>query len=215
MISRGGLLFGILFLALVPSTVVARQPVKGSLPFRLTKNFDYAEFTRFDAAAPPKEGIYQSNGFLALVEDGFGGQTVIVPAPVDEAPGNISDRLPAMEIEPPVFVDSSNRSYDLTASPAKRHVTYHADRTVYRAVFDGGPEVSLTVYPIYGRSAAVIRMRVERSDGALHLTIPPEQGLWCADRLYDPLRKSARCRAIRLKSLALSFVGRGASECKA
>ena len=172
MISRGGLLFAILLLALAPPTVVARQrDAKGSFPFRLLTNFDYAEFTRFDAAAPPKEGIYQSNGFLALVEDGFGGQTVIVPAPVDEAPGNISDRLRAMEIEPPVFVDSSNRSYDLTASPAKRHVTYHADRTVYRAVFDGGPEVSLTVYPIYGRSAAVIRMRVERSDGALHLTL--------------------------------------------
>ena len=67
MISRGGLLFAILLLALAPPTVVARQrDAKGSFPFRLLTNFDYAEFTRFDAAAPPKEGIYQSNGSSLL-----------------------------------------------------------------------------------------------------------------------------------------------------
>src|SRR5205814_1440557 len=43
-ISRGGLLFAILLLALAPPTVVARQrDAKGSFPFRLLTNFDYAE----------------------------------------------------------------------------------------------------------------------------------------------------------------------------
>jgi hypothetical protein len=169
---RVRLLLATAFLILICPTVNARQrDAREQFPFHLPKNLDFAEFTRFDADAPPKEGIYQSNGFLALQEYGFGGQKIIVPAPVDEAPGNTGDRLYVIEINSPIFVDSSNRSYDLTATPAKRHVTYYADRTVYRAAFDGGIIVSLSVYPIYGRSAAVIKVRVERSDRPLHLTL--------------------------------------------
>jgi hypothetical protein len=160
------------FLILICPMVNARQRDATKLfPFHLPKNFDFADFTRFDADAPPKDGIYQSNGLLALQEYGFGGQKVIVPAPVDEAPGNTGDRLYAIEIDSPIFVDSSNRSHDLTTTPVKRHVTYCADRTVYRAAFDDGPVVSLTIYPIYGRSAAIIKMRVERSNGPLHVTL--------------------------------------------
>jgi hypothetical protein len=165
-------LLPIMFLILTHPTVYARQlDAKAAFPFRPSKNFDYAEFTRFEFSAPPKEDIYQSNGFLALQEHEFGGQKVIVPVPVDDAPGNTSDRLYAIEIAPPIFVDSSNRSYDLTATVAKRRVTYYADKTFYWAAFDDGPVVSLTIYPIYGRSAAVIRMHVERSGGPLHVTV--------------------------------------------
>ncbi|HVH69927.1 MAG TPA: hypothetical protein VNB49_02300, partial [Candidatus Dormibacteraeota bacterium] len=136
------------------------------------KCFDYADFTRFDTAAPPKDGIYQSNGFMALRERGFGGQILIIAAPVDEAPTNVSDRLLAMEIYAPVFLDGSHRTYKLADSPAKRHLTYYADRTIYRAAFDGGPDVSLTVYPVYGKSAAVLRIKVEKLDGPLAVTLP-------------------------------------------
>src|SRR5438046_2327393 len=142
-----------------------------SFAAQLAKNFDYAEFTRFDASSPPKSGIYQSNGFLALTEHGFGKQIVVIPAPVDEAPGNIGDRLSAMEIAAPLFVDSSHKTYSLDDSPAHRNVTYYADRTIYHAGFDEGPDVSLTVYPIYGKPAAVIRLRVERARGLLGVTL--------------------------------------------
>ncbi len=142
-----------------------------SLPNNFAKGFDYSDFTRFDAPAPPKAGIYQSNGFMALQERGFGAQVVIIPAPVDEAPGNTSDRLLAMEIDAPVFVDRSHRTYKLADSPAKRHLTYYADRTIYRAAFAGGPDVSLIVYPIYGKSAAVIRIKVEKADGPIEVTL--------------------------------------------
>src|SRR5690348_16882741 len=82
------------------------QKVPESFQVYLTKDFDYVSFSRFDAPAPPKKGIYQSNGFLALTEQGFGGQVVVIPAPVDEAPGNISDRLLGMEIDASLFVVS-------------------------------------------------------------------------------------------------------------
>ena len=39
-------------------------------------------------------------------------------------------------------------------------MTYFADRTVYRVAFDDGPEVSLTVYPVYGKPDAVLRIRI-------------------------------------------------------
>ena len=142
-----------------------------TFPNYFARGFDYAEFTRFDAPSPPKSGIYQSNGFMALQERGFGGQIVIIPAPVDEAPANTSDRLLAMEIDAPVFVDRSRRTYNLAESPGKRHLTYYADRTVYRAAFAGGPDVSLTVYPVYGKSAAVIRIKVEKADGPIGVTL--------------------------------------------
>src|SRR5438445_6371363 len=171
---RGSVRVLILLFASMCSTglVVNAQTEKSapSFPNNFAKGFDYAEFTRFDAPAPPKSGIYQSNGFMALQERGFGGQILIIPAPVDEAPGNTSDRLLAMEIDAPVFGDRSHRTYNLADTPAKRHLTYYADRTVYRAAFDGGPSVSLTVYPVYGKSAAVIRIKVEKADGPIGVT---------------------------------------------
>ena len=113
------------------------------------RRFDYAEFMRFDAPAPPKDGIYQSNGFLALRESGFGGQVVVIPAQVEPLPTNTSNRLSAAEVDAPEFTDSFGRKFSFADSPATRTVSYYADRTVYRASFDGGPSVTLIVYPIY------------------------------------------------------------------
>ena len=93
---------------------------------------------------------------MALQERGFGGQKIIIPVVGSTIPSNSSDRLVALEIDPPVFVDASRRTYSMADRPAKRSMTYFADRTVYRVAFDGGPEVSLTVYPVYGKPDAVL-----------------------------------------------------------
>jgi hypothetical protein len=152
---------------LAPFAYTQSQP----FPPYLTNDFDYASFTRFDAQTPPKDLIYQSNGFMALREKGFGGQIVIVPASGDGPPHNSSDRQLAMEIDAPVFTDASGKTYNLADSPAQRHLTYYADRTVYRAAFDQGPEVLLTVYPVYGKSAAVLRINAEKASGPLDVTL--------------------------------------------
>jgi hypothetical protein len=140
-------------------------------PPYLRDGFDYATFTRFDTGAPPKSLIYQSNGFLALQEQGFGGQKMIIPATVEPVPTNSSDRLSALEIDAPLFTDSSGRTYRFSDSPAKRSMTYFADRTVYRATFDGGPKVSLTVYPVYGKPAAVFGIRILEAHGPIRITL--------------------------------------------
>lgn len=140
------------------------------VPF-LTDNFDFASFARFDAPSPPKDLIYQSNGFMALREKGFGGQIVIVPIAGDGPPDNSSDRLLTIEVDAPVFTDLSGKTYDLAQSPAQRHLTYYADRTVYRAAFKDGPEVTLTAYPIYGRSASVLCVRVNKARAPLDVTL--------------------------------------------
>jgi len=153
------------------SEKTAVQSPSQRFPTFLSRNFDYAAFTRFDAEAPPKNRIFQSNGFLALEEGNFAKQIVLIPAPVDEAPTNTGDRLLAMEIDAPVFTNTSGKTYNFTDSPASRHITYFADRTVYRAAFDGGPEVSFTVYPVYGKPAAVLRTKVEKAHGPLSVTL--------------------------------------------
>lgn len=140
-------------------------------PAWLTGSFDYATFTRFDVPAPPKPLIYQSNGFLALQEQGFGSQQLIVPVAGLGAPTNGSDRLDALQIDAPVFMGASGRAYGFASSPGRRSMTYFADRTVYRAAFDDGPEVELTVYPVFGESAAVIHVHVARSDEPLRVTL--------------------------------------------
>jgi hypothetical protein len=157
------------FLLLLVGSVAAAQTglAASSGPDWLSSNFDYASFTRFDAPAPPKPLIYQANGFLALQEQGFGSQRMIVPVAGAAAPTNSSDRLDALDIEAPVFTGASGRSFDFASSPARRSMTYFADRTVYRAAFDDGPEVQLTVYPVYGESAAVLRIRVVHFDEPL------------------------------------------------
>ena len=142
-----------------------------SFPPYFGDNFDYAAFTRFDAPGPPKGLIYQSNGFMALQEGGFGGQKVIVPVEGTPAPTNGSERLLALEIDAPVFIDSSKRTYRLSDSPGKRSLTYFADRTVYRVAFDDGPSVALTVYPIYGKPAAVLRIDIDRQRGPVSVMI--------------------------------------------
>jgi Mannosylglycerate hydrolase MGH1-like glycoside hydrolase domain len=153
---------------LAPAQGVASAP---QFPPYLGDHFDYAAFTRFDTPAPPKTLIYQSNGFMALQEKGFGGQKMIIPVAGAPVPTNSSDRLLALEMDAPVFVDASRRTYDLAGSPATRSMTYFADRTVYRARFNGGPEVLLTVYPIYGKSAAVFKIAIVKSPGPLHVIL--------------------------------------------
>ena len=140
-------------------------------PPYFAKDFDYASFTRFDVAAPPRDLIYQSNGFMALQEKGFGGQTVIIPTLGDEAPTNSSDRLLALQIDAPLFADSSGRIYDLNSGAGKRHLTYFADRTVYSEAFESGPEVSVTVYPVYGKAASVLRIRVEKASAPIRVAL--------------------------------------------
>lgn len=147
-----------------------------SHPAWLNQAFDYAAFTRFDAPSPPKPLIYQSNGFLALQEQGFGSQQIIIPVAGSAAPTNGSDRLAAIEIEAPGFTDAAGRSFAFASSPARRSVTYFADRTVYRAAFDGGPEVQLVVYPVFGESTAVVRVRVAHSAGPLQVVLSIQTG---------------------------------------
>lgn len=143
----------------------------GTFPPYLAKDFDYGSFTRFDAGAPPKDLIYQSNGFMALQEKGFGGQTVIIPVSGDDLPTNSSDRLLALEIDAPVFSDSSGSTFNSADSPAKRHLTYFADRTVYRLAFDAGPEVLLTAYPVYGKAACVLKISIEKANGPIQVSL--------------------------------------------
>ncbi|HTW81992.1 MAG TPA: hypothetical protein VME23_20775 [Terracidiphilus sp.] len=140
-------------------------------PAYLADDFDYSTLTRFDAPAPPKSLIYQSNGFMALQESGFGAQRVIIPVAGAAAPTNSSDRLSALTIEAPVITDGSGHTWKLSDSSASRSLTYFADRTVYQAAFDGGPEVSLTVYPVYGKPLAVIRLRVVRTSNPVQVSM--------------------------------------------
>ncbi|HTX42246.1 MAG TPA: hypothetical protein VMD25_10495 [Acidobacteriaceae bacterium] len=170
--------FPLVLLLLLPGAGAAAQAVAAGSPQPAWpgSHFDYAAFTRLDVPSPPRPLIYQANGFMALQELGFGSQRMIVPVAGPAAPTNTSDRLSALEIEAPVFTGSSGRTYLFDSSPAHRSMTYFADRTVYRADFNNGPEVQLTVYPVFGESAAVLRVRVVRSDGPLRvvLTIRPD-----------------------------------------
>jgi hypothetical protein len=154
---------GLSILLLSSSVFALAGGAPAPFPPYLSDGFDYAKFTRFDAAKPPKTVIYQSNGFMALQERGFGGQKIIIPVAGSTILSNSSDRLVALEIDPPVFVDSSRRTYSMADSPAKRSMTYFADRTVYRVAFDDGPEVSLTVYPVDGKPDAVLRIKIVQS----------------------------------------------------
>ena len=158
-------------ISLVPCSLAAAQSgsAASAFPAYLGDDFDYAAFTRFDASSPPKSLIYQSNGFMALQESGFGDQRVIIPVAGAAEPTNSSDRLSALTIDAPVITDSSGHSWKLSGSSAQRSMTYFADRTVYRAAFNGGPEVSLTVYPIYGKPAAVIRLRIVHAANPVHV----------------------------------------------
>ena len=153
--------------------LAAAQSEAAASPFPayLGDDFDYSTFTRFDVPTPPKSLIYQSNGFMALQESGFGGQRVIIPVADAAAPTNGSDRLSALTIEAPVILDASGHTWRLADSSAHRSLTYFADRTVYRATFDGGPEVSLTVYPVYGKPAAVIRLRIVRTTESVQVSM--------------------------------------------
>ena len=148
-------------LCLLSANLLAQSNGRSSqFPAYMGDGFDYAAFTRFDAAAPPKSLIYQSNGFMALQESGFGGQRVIIPVAGPTAPVNQGERLEALDIGAPVLVDESGQRFSLGDNAAKHSLSYFADRTVYRATFDNGLEVSLTVYPVYGKPAAICRIVV-------------------------------------------------------
>lgn len=158
-------------LLLASNLLVAQIKAPVALPRYLGNNFDYSTFTRFDAPKPPKSLIYQSNGFMALQENRFGGQKIIIPVAGATPPTNSSDRLSALEIDAPVIVDSSQRTFDLATTPAKRSLTYFADRTVYRATFANGPEIVFTVYPVYGKPTAVFRIGIVRARGPLRVIL--------------------------------------------
>src|ERR1700683_3910184 len=149
---------------------------EASFPSYLGDGFDYSSFTKFDAPSPPKSLIYQSNGFMALQERGFGGQRILIPVAGIPSPTNESDRITALEVDAPVFIDSSGESFAFDNSAAKRSMTYFADRTVYRATFDGGPQVSLTVYPVYGKQEAVFRIKIEKATGPIRVLLRSRGG---------------------------------------
>jgi len=161
-----------LAISLVGSSRLAQsQQASSSFPSYLSDKFDYATFTRFDAPAPPKNLIYQSNGFMALQEDAFNSQKIIIPVAGPQAPTNGGERLEALEIDAPLLTDASQHSYNLGSSPAKRSLTYFADRTVYRVAFENGPKVSFVVYPVYGKPIAILRVRIDSAQGPVNLTI--------------------------------------------
>lgn len=163
----------LLFFLLPPlgSVAVAQSlRVSSPRPGWLSRSFDYATFTRFDAPAPPKPLIYQSNGYLAVQEQGFGAEGMIIPVAGTAAPTNSSDRLVALGIDAPVVTAASGRSFDLASAPARRSMTYFADRTVYRAAFTEGPDIQLTVYPVFGESAAVFLVHIYRASGPVRVT---------------------------------------------
>jgi hypothetical protein len=171
-----------MFLA-VAAAVAQTAPPTSPFPSYLRDGFDFAAFTRFDAVTPPKPLTYQANGFMALQEMGFGGQKIIVPVSGNGVPTNSSDRLIAVAVEAPVFTDAAHKSFRLDNSPAKRSMTYFADRTVYRAAFDNGPEVELTAYPVYGKSEAVVRIKIVQAQGPLHVEIRSKEDGF--QRLYS------------------------------
>ncbi len=124
-----------------------------------------------DAPSPPRTLIYQSNGFLALQENGFGGQKIVIPVSGPAAPTNESERLSALEIDAPTITDEQQTIYSFADTPARRDMTYFADRTVYRAAFDHGPTVSLSVYPVYGKPSAIVRVRIEKAVGSVNVNL--------------------------------------------
>ena len=127
-----------------------------------SKDFDYSEFMRFESASSPLKSIYQSNGFMALLERGFAEQTVIIPAPVDDRPHNTSDRLAGVDIEAPIL-SIGTRQYSISDADKQTRVQYFADRTTYHVVFADGPIISVVVYPIFDQPAAVMRVKVEKT----------------------------------------------------
>jgi len=158
-------------LCLLASANVLAQ-TGGSLsafPEYLRDGFDYASFTRFDAPTPPADRIYQSNGFLELKETAFGGQEILIPVQGDPAPDNTSDRLLAVVVDAPRFIDAGGELYSFDDTTAKRSVTYFADRTVYRAQFAPGLSASLEVYPVYGWPAAVCHLTIEAAKTPLRV----------------------------------------------
>ena len=144
---------------------------EASFPSYLGDGFDYSSFTKFDAPGPPKSLIYQSNGFIALQERGFGGQRMLIPVAGNPIPTNESDRIVALYLDAPVFIDSSGKRFAFDKGNAKRSMTYFADRTVYRATFDGGPQVSLTVYLVYGKPEAVFRIKIDKAAGPIQVVL--------------------------------------------
>ena len=162
------------FFCLMSANLLAQTKGPSSLfPSYMGDAFDFATFTRFDAMAPPKSLIYQSNGFMALQESGFGGQRIIVPVAGPTAPVNEGERLEALDLAAPTFVDESGQTFSLSDNSAKYSLTYFADRTIYRATFDNGLQVSLTVYPVYGKPAAVLRIVVVHSPKPVRVTVQP------------------------------------------
>jgi hypothetical protein len=149
---------------------------EASFPSYLGDGFDFSSFTKFDAPGPPKSLIYQSNGFMALQERGFGGQRMLIPVAGNPIPTNESDRITALTFDSRVFVDSFGKSFQFDNSAAKRIMTYFADRTVYRATFDGGPQVSLTVYPVYGKPEAVFRIKIDKAAGPTDVVLRSREG---------------------------------------
>lgn len=151
-----------LIAALAASAWAQTSSSQMQFPTYMSDGFDYSSFTRFDAEAPPRDLIYQSNGFMALQEFGFGGQRVIVPVDGPQAPVNQGERQIAVAINAPLFLDASGKNYRMSDA-SQRHVTYFADRTVYHAGFTSGLEVTVTAYPVYGKSLAVYRIAIDRT----------------------------------------------------
>jgi glycogen debranching enzyme len=172
LVSRSVVFFQLISFPINAAAQAQSAPLSySSLKTYLSPHFDYSQFMRFEAASPPMNSIYQSNGFMSLVERGFAEQTLIIPAPVGEPPHNTSDRLAVLEIDAPTFIDSFNRKFSVSESESMRGVEYYAERTVYRTVFKDGPTISTTVYPVYDYPATVVRINIEKADGRLRVVL--------------------------------------------
>jgi hypothetical protein len=99
---------------------------------------------------------------MALQESGFGGQKIIIPVAGPAAPVNEGERLMALEIDSPVFVEDSRKTFRLSDPSARHSLAYFADGTIYRTNFNNRLEVGLVVYPVYA-AAAVVRTVVEHA----------------------------------------------------
>ena len=159
-------------LALLAATGMAlAQDFPARFPVYMSDGFDYAAFTRFEAQAPPRDKIYQSNGFMAMQENGFGGQTIIVPVAGPAAPVNEGERLSALAIDSPVFADAKGHRYRFSDNTARHSLTYFSDRTVYCATFENGLQATVTAYPIYGQPSAIYRIAIDRSEGPVTVSV--------------------------------------------
>lgn len=152
-----------LMLFVLAINVCSNAQVNGEdslFPSYMRNDFDFANFARFEVAVPPRSDMYQSNGYLALREKGYGSQSVVIPTNDNGELNNGSDRLSVFQLNTPVITNISGHNDTFSDNTAVHKITYYADRTAYDVKFSDGIHALLTVYPVYGVSGAVARLKI-------------------------------------------------------